>query len=128
MNLFWKKFDKQSIKTQELVSDKIIKILDLISDKSCWCQRALARDSEGKNVGNPWEIQARSWCLSGACFLVCDSVDFEDYNNLQNYLDSSARELNFSDMTRLNDLSTHENVIDFLKKCLKNLGYKVVKK
>lgn len=60
--------------TREVVREVLTLASERIADESNWCQDALARDDEGREV-QPLAESATQWCAFGALIVELDARD-----------------------------------------------------
>jgi len=101
---------------KKLISQEILKVIQLIINEELWCKRALARDKDGNQLFDPSDKNACQWCIYGALYALDASTE------TITYLQNCAKYLGWSDLDRLNDLNQHFYVIQFLKESLEELG------
>ena len=114
---------KKKIKSEPVnpLFDKIAKELfaavSLIVNERTWCQKALARDTEGVRLFDPSDASAAAWDILGALHKV--DAGKETFT----YLRIAAKLSGYRDLDRFNDFNTHKNVMSFFKAGLKEMGY-----
>jgi hypothetical protein len=100
------------IKDEEIVND-LLKILELISDINFWTQDSIAKDENDNRLYDPYDKNAKKYCLLGACYFL------EIKEKTKQYIQEKSNDLGYYDMTSLNDQNNHKFVITFIINLLK---------
>jgi hypothetical protein len=105
------------------ITENLVKVRELLSDKSRWTQRTFARDSNGWSTdvdsGN-----AVSWCLVGAMEKVAGRGNFISIEKMRSRVRASVPDLaNYGySLSMFNDTQPHANVLALLDRAIDAWG------
>ncbi len=108
-----RKLTKDEIK---IFIENIESIISIIQNKDNWCRRAMSRDKDNNMCISIFDEEAVKFCVLGAVYKI-NSSDITITISLLNEL--ASKEGFIFGIDELNDHSSHEFVIKFLKNCIK---------
>ena len=94
----------------------IFKIFQVIANN--WCKRAMARDRYGEQLFDPFSKEAEEWCILGAAYKI------DACQETFSYLGSLAKHYGYTDISRMNDMVSHKDLVNLFAQLSKQFGYK----
>lgn len=106
------------------------RVLRRLAPPGAWTRHAMARDSDGQPLFNARDVQARSWCLSGA--IACESEFFDSRWDFRTHFSSQAQQISElgqsigmrgytnSVLYNNNPARTQEDILDLLREAIRS--------